>query len=47
MALTYEGAAGQITLDRAVYLYEKGIATIVNDGKDLTFEVEEGESIND
>ena len=39
-SITYENSANSITLELAVKLYEMGVATIINDGKDVTFEVE-------
>ena len=38
--MTYENSADQVTLGQAVELYKLGVAVIVNDGKDVTFEVE-------
>jgi|LFRM01.2.fsa_nt_gb hypothetical protein len=40
MKITYENAANQITIQDAIELYEMGAATIINDGKDVTFEIE-------
>lgn len=39
-SITYENSANDITLELAVKLYEMGIATIINNGKDVTFEIE-------
>ncbi|MCR4442175.1 MAG: hypothetical protein QHH10_08110 [Peptococcaceae bacterium] len=39
----YKNSSNQITLDQAISLHEKGIAVIVNDGKDVTFERGEGQ----
>jgi len=40
MKITYENAAKEITLEQAIKAYEAGIAVIVNDGKDVTLEIE-------
>jgi len=40
MSVTYENSADQITLGQAIELYEMGIATIITDGKDVTFMAE-------
>ena len=40
MKITYENAAEEITLEEAIKFYENGIATIITDGKDVTFEIE-------
>ena len=40
MKVTYENAAKEITLEQAIKAYEAGIAVIVNDGKDVTLEIE-------
>jgi len=40
MSLTYENAADQITIQDAIELYEIGIATVITDGRDVTFETE-------
>ena len=40
MKVTYKDSANQITIQDAIELYEMGVATIINDGKDVTFEVE-------
>lgn len=40
MKITYENAAEEITLEEAIKAYEAGIAVIVNDGKDVTLEIE-------
>lgn len=40
MSITYENAAKEITLEQAIKAYEAGIAVIVNDGKDITLEIE-------
>lgn len=39
-SITYENSANSITLELAVKLYKMGVATIINNGKDVTFEVE-------
>ena len=39
-SITYENSTNNITLEVAVELYKKGVVTIINDGKDVTFEVE-------
>ena len=41
MNVTYENAAKEITLEQAVEAYKHGIAVEVNDGKDITLEIEE------
>ena len=41
MKVIYENAAKEITLEQAIKAYEAGIAVIVNDGKDVTLEIEE------
>ena len=40
MNVTYENAADQITIQDAIELYEIGIATIITDGRDVAFEIE-------
>ena len=40
MKVTYENAAKEITLEEAIKFYENGIAVVINDGKDVTFEIE-------
>ena len=41
MKVTYENSADQMTLDDASWLYRRlGICTIINDGKDITLEIE-------
>ena len=40
MNVTYKNAADQITIQDAIELYKMGAATIINDGKDVTFEIE-------
>jgi phage baseplate assembly protein gpV len=40
MSITYENAADQMTVQDAIELYEVGIATIITDGRDVTFEAE-------
>ena len=40
MQITYKNAAKEITLGQAIKFYENGIAVVINDGKDVTFEVE-------
>ena len=40
MKITYENATDQITIQDAIELYEIGIATIITDGRDVTFEIE-------
>lgn len=40
MKVTYE--TDQITLGQAIWMHERlGICTIIHDGKDITFEIEE------
>ena len=39
-SITYENSTNDITLELAVKLYEMGIATIITDGRDVTFEIE-------
>ena len=39
MSVTFKNAKG-ITLGQAVEYYEKGISVAINDGKDVTFEIE-------
>lgn len=42
MNVTYENAANQITLEQAMWMYKRlGICTVINDGKDITLEIEE------
>lgn len=41
MNLTYKNSAKELTLEQAIKAYEAGIAVIVNDGKDVTLEIEE------
>ncbi len=38
--MTYKNSTDQITLGQATRLYGLGTAVIINDGKDVTFEVE-------
>ena len=40
MKVTYKNAAKELTLEQAIKAYEAGIAVIVNDGKDVTLEIE-------
>lgn len=40
MNLTYKNSAKELTLEQAIKAYEAGIAVIVNDGKDVTLEIE-------
>lgn len=40
MKITYENAAEEITLEEAIKFYENGIAVVINDGKDVTLEIE-------
>ena len=40
MSITFENAAKNIALEQATRLHENNIAVIVNDGKDVTFEIE-------
>lgn len=40
MNVTYENAAEEITLEEAIKFYENGIAVVINNGKDVTFEIE-------
>ena len=44
MSLTYKDSANQITLEQAINIYKHGIATIITDGRDVTFEIEKKES---
>jgi len=44
MNVTYENAAEEITIQDAIELYEIGIATVITDGRDVTFEIEKKES---
>jgi hypothetical protein len=39
-SITYENSTNDITLELAVKLYEMGIATIITDGRDVAFEIE-------
>lgn len=42
MNVTYKNSANQITLEQAMWMYKRlGICTVINDGKDVTFEIEE------
>ncbi len=42
MSITYENAAKKITLEQAIWIYKRlGVAVIVNDGRDITLEIEE------
>jgi len=36
----FKNSADQITLENAIFYYEKGINVIVNDGKDVSFSIE-------
>lgn len=36
----FKNAAKELTLEQAIKAYEAGIAVIVNDGKDVTLEIE-------
>lgn len=38
--IKYENAAKEITLEDAIKCYENGIAMAINDGKDITIEIE-------
>lgn len=40
MKITYEKAAKEMTLEQAINTYKHGIATIITDGRDVTFEIE-------
>lgn len=40
MKITYENAAEEIALEEAIKFYENGIAVVINDGKDVTLEIE-------
>ena len=40
MKVTYENAAKEITLEQAINAYKYGIATIITDGRDVAFEIE-------
>ena len=40
MSVTYENSAKELTLEQAIKAYEVGIAVIINDGKDVTLEIE-------
>ena len=44
MNVTYESAAEEITIQDAIELYEIGIATVITDGRDVTFEIEKKKS---
>ena len=40
-SITFENSTQHMTLEDAIFLYDKyGISTIINDGKDVTFEIE-------
>lgn len=40
-SITFENSTQHMTLEDATFLYDKyGISTIINDGKDVTFEIE-------
>ena len=41
MSITYKDSTKQVILSQALALYKDGIATIINDGQDITFHVEE------
>ncbi len=41
MKTTYKNVAKELTLEQAIKAYEAGIAVIVNDGRDITLEIEE------
>mgnify|MGYP000929353305 CR=1 FL=1 len=40
-SFTWRNAAKYFTLGQAVDMYKHNIATIITDGKDVTFEIEE------
>ena len=40
MSLTYKNAAKEMTLEQAINIYKHGIATIITDGRDVIFEIE-------
>lgn len=40
MEVKFKNSASQMTLQDAMELYEIGIATIITDGRDVTFEAE-------
>ncbi|WP_276568930.1 hypothetical protein [Thermanaerosceptrum fracticalcis] len=37
MPVTYKNSSNKITLEQAIWLYEKGIAVTIEDGKHVTF----------
>jgi len=39
-AVQFKDSTSQMTLQDAIELYEVGIATIITDGKDVTFKIE-------
>lgn len=41
MKTVYKDSAKAVTLKHAIAAYRYGIATIINDGKDITLELEE------
>ncbi len=44
MEVKFENSASQMTLQDAMELYEVGIATIITDGRDVTFDIDEKEN---
>lgn len=40
MSITYKNSADQITVGQAIKLHETGTVIVINDGKDVTFEIE-------
>ena len=42
MKVKFKNSADQITLEQAMWMYKRlGICTVINDGKDITLEIEE------
>jgi hypothetical protein len=39
MPVTYKNSSGQITIGQAIWLRERSIDVIINDGKDVTFKI--------
>lgn len=40
MSITYKDSTEQITIGQAIKLHGAGTAVVINDGRDITFEVE-------
>lgn len=41
MPITYKNSSSQMTIGQAIWLHEKGIVVIIEDGKHVTFKGDE------